>query len=331
MWQTQILKDILPLVEENLKRKSSLRMIQVCRFWRHVLKDKVSDKYPIVINNVETEDKYSSLSWTTIICNCSPCPRFAKVKKLLLTKEVVFFDWDKLPKGLKMLSLNIADEFESVGNILPLSHLGIRFSGSFPYNIITSNIKKLQISGTDSEYSINFSKLDIAKYSTLHLKPTSKIYGYISDLTHSYESLIKLTVNVEIVPDLTCFVNLENLNIRCDEIDISHLPLKIEKLRIRCNGYMLHFSNIKNYEKITEYVIYLKDGVKILFPPNVKSVKIESLNHMDTIPQTVTDIACHSGHLDMVYNCRNIHSLKLGTKLLRGSRFQQFEYPVKYV
>lgn len=334
MWQSQTLKDVLPLIEGKLNRRGSLNMIQVCKFWRHILKDKVSDKYPIVINSVE-DDKYSKLSWTTVICNAIPCPKFAKVKKLILAKKIDTLDWDKLPKGLKMLSINISDNFVSIGAASQVSHIGIRGNFSYadviPYNILTPDVTKLEIcGGTSSEYPVDFRRLNIAKYTSLYIKPTNRADGHIPYLTLSYKTLTKLVINMEIMTDLRCFENLKELNIICEEMDISYLPLKIENLKMQ-SEYVLNFSDLKSYEKIIHYTVGLTNNTKILFPPNVKNVKIKCFNPIDRIPQSVTEFSCCVKHLDMVYYSSNIQVLKLGVKFLKGVKFSCFTSPLKRI
>ena len=287
MWDNILLRNILPLIQSYLNRRSSLNMLRVCKYWNKVLKEIVSSKYPIVVRY----EKDFPLSWSTVFCTIYPFPKNICAEKLIIRPDesIYFLDCNELPKNLKMLGLKVSDTFNLKGNISDkITNLNIYMNEKFPYNLLTANIQKIEIIPTRNT-TLNFKLINKCQLEYIHIRRIKEIFGDISQLSNSYNSLKKLTINLnENTNSLENFNNLEVLDLKSDNIIISRLPRKLKVLKIESKN--IDFSGIETFTNIIDFSV--SHIGKIYFPPNIKKVSIIKESEIEKLPDSITECRC---------------------------------------
>lgn len=350
MWQSSVVRDILGIIESKMKkRKDALNMIWVCRYWRHILKRRVTKRYPLFIK----QNQYEGLVWSTVICECvkekgegkeNSNLSAAQIESLILREEIDILNCDYLPKGLKMLGITMAPyRFEVVGNeemLKYVNHLYVR-GNQFPYFLLTDKVEKLEFlpiyrppcprnfkyskeRNMKNSFWVDFKKFNVTSYTHFYIKLCVRVEGNVDLLTLSYSTLKNLTLFTPSLTSLNNFINLKVLNVRCDEMDIKNLEgcknlkvLKIKSMEIK------NFEFLTNFSKITKFVIdcgnllnYHKkvSDIKIYFPPNI--MKCHILNPFSDIENLkflnkIRELKVCSTHLNQSYLRDHLYDLKL--------------------
>ena len=316
------MKDVLPIIENKLKdKKSSIVMLWVCSYWRRVLKDIVTEKYPLEIHE-NLKRKKEHIYWHTILSEIEPYefPENIDSKRIIFTTDTNNIDFNLLPKRLESLHLKFEDTLIVRSDIPSLTHLS--FNGNFfPYSLLTNKTSKLEFSLNDrnlKEIDLDFEKINIGTYNYIHMRRTKRIFGNISFLNNSYETLNSLTINLVCSNiDLRMFKNLEKLEIGeiirsadCDcKIDIGLLPKSLLKLNIGCVKELYNEKQLATFDKIKVYKINYnffslpKEEENIVyFPPFAVKCDILHNRYIKKIPKSVKTLKCNLAHVNQLEN-----------------------------
>lgn len=315
MWESKKLKDILPLITKNLKKKDCLNMLWVCSYWRNILKPIISKRYYLEIKKDEKEQKeYSDLSWHTVYSYRSDIDlSLANINTLFLYNLLTELDFNLLPKTLKHLCVIVksGETLEIKGEIPKLYDFCAK-GDHFPYSLITESTKKVTYLPycLDDNFQkrrevkdIDFKNFNVTSYKLFSISLLKQVRGDISLLFLSYNTLKYLTVNVDkLETPLTCFKALRKLIIKCDKIDVNYLPKSLVKLDITTQ-HVYNFKSVASFSDVKEYKIQIVNERKrivryvdkLYFPPNIIKCEISnscSSESFKGFPKSVKYLEC---------------------------------------